>query len=236
MKLFLAATLLFSGGSAAAAASNEEVRTEFKTRVTEWVQHRQGERMEDRLTNIRETGLEYPKQDFLDTLTEDQVIQIVALVDSYNAEYNFSELTDDEIKDILGEFKLEMDALFTELGIENPAPTREQMREFAKGKIREHMKERFEERYAAKLEELRTDGLLVPERLASMLDEEQLAVVQAKVDELNAEYDFASMTDDEIKVALEDIRVEFEALHDELGIEKPEFQEGHGGMHHGGRR
>lgn len=213
MKLFLIATMIFGGGTAVA-ATNEETVSEFKTRVRNWVEHRREDRKEQRIETIKENGLQYPKQEFLDTLTEEQELAIVTLIDQYNAEYVFSEMTDEEIFVVLDALKLEMDALFEELGIEKPEFDK---REYAYKMYRQHrgrMQERFEER----LDELRTDGLILPEGMQEKLTDEELAIVQAKLDELNETYDFSTMTDEEIKDAMFDIKDALRTLHDELGI------------------
>jgi hypothetical protein len=63
---------------------------------------------------------------------------------------------------------------------------------------------------------------LPPEALLETLTDEQVAALTAFVDDVNATYDFASMTEEEVLAALADIKVLQDALFDELGIEAPQ--------------
>ena len=73
-----------------------------------------------RLENLKENGLTGPSEEFLSTLTEDQVFQITSTIDVINATYDWANMTDEEIKDALVLVKAEMEALYEELGIEAP--------------------------------------------------------------------------------------------------------------------
>ena len=55
-------------------------------------------------------------------------------------------------------------------------------------------------------------------QLAKLTDEQE-AILVSTIDQINATYDWANMTDEEILLALQDIKVELDALRTELGIE-----------------
>lgn len=204
MKLFIIGSLLFSGGSAAA-MQNETVNEEV-TNIYNQVKTRVQKRFKKELYNeVKETGFPYPSEEFLSTLTEDQALAIVTEIDMINATYNWSTMTDTEIKDALLLVKDQMIELYDELGIE--VPLKNQGRDFM-----------IQER----IEDIKTNGLSYPhsERLESLTEEQALAIT-AKIDEFNELYDWATMTDEEILDALKLVKDEMSLLRDELGIEAP---------------
>jgi hypothetical protein len=73
-----------------------------------------------RLENVKENGFTGPSEEFLSTLTEDQVFQITSAIDVINATYDWANMTDEEIQEALVLVKAEMEALYAELGIEAP--------------------------------------------------------------------------------------------------------------------
>ena len=73
-----------------------------------------------RLENIKENGFTGPSEEFLSTLTEDQVFQITSTIDVINATYDWASMTDEEIQEALVLVKAEMAVLYEELGIEAP--------------------------------------------------------------------------------------------------------------------
>lgn len=119
MKTLLIASMLFSGGSAAA-MQNEEVAetvTEAASQVMYKVQNMfRGNQVE----NIKEDGFPYPSEEYLNTLTAEQVIIITSTIDVINATYDWSNMTDEEIHIALDDIRLELHELYTELGIEGP--------------------------------------------------------------------------------------------------------------------
>lgn len=75
------------------------------------------------------------------------------------------------------------------------------------------------------IETVKEDGFPYPnETLLAQLTEEQEAIYVSTIDQINATYDWANMTDDEITLALQDVRAELTALREELGIEAPQTQ------------
>lgn len=73
------------------------------------------------IENIRETGLEYPNEDRLANLTEDQAQAIMDKIDELNTTYDWANMTDEEILDALSVVRDELRTLREELGIEIPA-------------------------------------------------------------------------------------------------------------------
>ncbi len=65
------------------------------------------------------------------------------------------------------------------------------------------------------------------------LTEDQSTALLAKIDDLNATYDWANMSEEEILVAMEVIKVELQELHDEFGITPPQNPSRQGKRHHG---
>lgn len=219
MKVFIIASMIL-GGSSAVALTNDEVKEEVRGFVEERVNDRMQARHEDRLEKLREEGIVYPESEEFLALTEEQQTAIYALIDEYNANNDFSVLTDEEIKEVMEAFKADLEALAEELGFELPErPTRGEIRE----KVRENMKERMEEKRAEYIESIKVDGFYLPnqEKMFEHLTEEQQAAVLVKIDEINATYDFSTMTDEEIDEVLLTIRDEFKVLFEELGVEFP---------------
>lgn len=89
------------------------------------------------------------------------------------------------------------------------------------------LREMFEHKNGYDIESIKENGYPYPneERLAE-LTEEQAFAITSFIDQVNADYDFSAMTDEEIEQALLEIREELAALHEELGLE---FQYGHPG-------
>ncbi len=206
MKLFLISSLLFSGGSAVA-MQNETISGEVNKRfvqVKETVQKRQMKN--NLLEDVKENGFPYPCEEFLSALTEEQQVAILTQIDMINASYDWPNMTDDEISEALVAARQDLNLLYEELGVEKAS-----LAEYKAG-----MNE-------VRLEEIRENGIsYVDTEKHPNLTEEQLTEINALIDELNAEYDFASMTDDELVLALTDARSEIHELFEELGIERPE--------------
>ncbi len=229
MKLFLIASMVL-GGSGAVAMTNEEVREDVRGFVEERVNERMQARHEERLETLREEGLQYPEGEEFLALTEEQQAAIIELIDEYNATYDFSTLTDEEIKDVLQAFKADLELLAEELGFELPErPTKEEIRGRIRENVKDHMREKFEERKAAFIEDIRENGfeLKHQEKLFENLTEEQQIAVTEKVEEINATYDFSAMTDEEILDAMQEIKEDLKLFFEENGIELPPKPEGY---------
>lgn len=111
---------IFTGGSFA--LNNEEVddTVEEPTEEVEEVTKTSRKRGRHNISEIIENGFPYPSDEFLGTLTEDQLLAVTTYIDEVNLTYDFSTMTDEELKDILGEIREGMKALFEEQGIELP--------------------------------------------------------------------------------------------------------------------
>ncbi len=72
------------------------------------------------------------------------------------------------------------------------------------------------------LEDLRENGLSYPsDEFFSNLTEDQVLLVQAFIDDVNLSNDFSSMTDEEIKDVLDEVKEGIELLFEEMGVELP---------------
>ena len=202
MKLFIIGSLLFSGGGVAA-MQNETVNDEVTERVSQVRQYVQNRFKREVFEEVQETGFPYPSEDYLATLTEEQALAVVSEIDLINATYDWPNMTDEEVKEALLIVKDQLATLYETLELEGPF-------EYYKDLKR-----------TERIEELKVNGLQYPEKLLENLTEEQALAVTDKIDELNATYDWATMTDEEIDAALDVVKAEMETLRDELGIEAP---------------
>lgn len=208
MKLIIIASALLSGGGLA--MQNETVKEEVKERFHQARERFQERRHNNIVESIKENGVfPYPSEEKLANLTEEQQFEIISAIDQINATYDWVNMTDEEIEEALEVIKEEMKVLKEELGIETQP---------FKDRFKRRMKQRL-------LEELREEGIPYPneDRLANLTEEQQEAII-AKTDELNETYDWANMTDEEIKEALQEVKDEFNLLFDELGIDFPKEQ------------
>ena len=75
------------------------------------------------------------------------------------------------------------------------------------------------------LDQVKEGGYPYPNEtfLANLTEEQQLIYVST-IDQINAEYDWSTMTDEEILSVLQDIKVELQELREELGIEAVQTQ------------
>ncbi len=119
MNGFLIITMLMGGGSAVA-MQNEEIKTVVNDATNKIVYQARHMFKGSRIERIKENGLRYPREEFLNSLTEDQAFEIVSVIDVANANYDWANMTDEEIEEALIIFKTEMEVLFEELGIERP--------------------------------------------------------------------------------------------------------------------
>lgn len=215
MKLLLIGTLLFSGGSAVA-VQNETVRenvTEMYKNVRQRVQKRVKENIYE---NLKENGFPYPSEERLENLTEEQQTAILTAIDQINATYDFSSMTDDEIKEALLVIEEDLDLLADELGLELPDNwMKNRFRRRVNKQTREVIKNRL-------IDNLQENGIEYPsdERLENLTEEQQSALI-AKIDEFNETYDWANMTEEEIMEAMTVVKEELKALHEELDFPVP---------------
>jgi hypothetical protein len=128
MKLLALGFALLSGGSAVAMENEtvSETVTNTATQIRTMIQKKlQGNLFE----TVKESGFPYPSEEYLAALTEDQAFEIVSAIDVINATYDWQNMTDEEIIDALALVKVEMQELYTALGVESPAvQTRTQTR------------------------------------------------------------------------------------------------------------
>lgn len=212
MKLFLLGTALLSGGGAVA-MQNEDVQ-EHVYNMTEHARYVIQHRVKNRLLDeVKETGFPYPPQEYLDSLTDEQEALVLTTIDQINTEYDWANMTDEEIIDALQLVKTEMDALYEELGIDGPT---------LRQRVREYIQERRQERQENIVAHVGENGIPYPnEEILADLTEEQAAAVTGLIDEYNANNDWANMTDEEILAVLETFRTEMVDLKEELDIDTP---------------
>ena len=86
--------------------------------------------------------------------------------------------------------------------------------------VRERVQKRVKENTFQNLKE---NGFPYPSetRLENLTEEQQVAIITA-IDQINARYDFTSMTDEELTTACIDIQAELNLLADELGLDIPD--------------
>ena len=119
MNGLIIATMLMSGGSAVA-MQNENVNATVNNTANKVMKQMGNMFKGSRIENIRENGFRLPNEEFLSTLTEDQVFEITSAIDVINATYDWADMSDEEIKEALVLIKAEMAVLYEELGIEGP--------------------------------------------------------------------------------------------------------------------
>jgi len=74
------------------------------------------------------------------------------------------------------------------------------------------------------------------EYLSTLTEEQQFAVI-SEIDLINTTYDFSTMTDEEARLALDEIKLQLHDLYTELGIEGPMIQtQERQGIGQGGQR
>lgn len=226
MKLFVIASMLFGGGTAAA-LNNEEVADTLKEKVPaivrERFQNRVEDRKENRLETLREDGILYPAEARFAELTVDQQLAITTLIDQYNLENDFANLTDEEIQVVFASFHEDMVLLLEELGLEMPVPDKEQIRDRIRKNVTSNLKERYQHRMDQAFENIRENGFTLREATRLELTDEQTLAIEARVAAINESYEFSDMTDEELKLALAEIKLELHELFTELEIELPDM-------------
>ena len=118
MKLLLMASLMLGGGGVA--ATNEQVQTRVENTYNQVKVMVQKGFKGSMIERVKETGFPYPNETFLATLTDEQEALYVTAIDQINAEYDWANMTDEEIIEALQAVKEELTALREELGIEAP--------------------------------------------------------------------------------------------------------------------
>jgi hypothetical protein len=200
MKILAILSLVLGGGSAIALQNDTISETVSSTvdTVTETVSsHLHSDPFDD-----LSEGLPYPPDAFLDQLTEEQASAVLALVDSYNASYDFSTLTEEETEAALELFKADMSALFDELGIDFDALKPERP-------VRTNSVAYVQENGVAYLSD----------EVYALLTEEQATTLTALIDTYNETYDWASMTEEDIQTALETLKADLDTLETEFGVD-----------------
>jgi hypothetical protein len=88
--------------------------------------------------------------------------------------------------------------------------------------VRTMIQNRFK---SGSVDQVRENGFAYPseEYLATLTEEQSFAIVSA-IDVINATYDWQNMTDEEITLALQEVKAELHALYEELGIDGPMVQ------------
>lgn len=83
------------------------------------------------------------------------------------------------------------------------------------------IKEMFQHRKGGyDLDSIQENGFPYPsEEVLEQLTEEQAFEITSFIDQVNAEYDFSTMTEEELETAVDEIKDELEVLYEELGVE-----------------
>ena len=93
------------------------------------------------------------------------------------------------------------------------------------GEAFSHVREMFQKRYQNnRISNLRETGFSYPSGIGfdNLTEDQQFAIIST-IDQINATYNWATMTDEDIDEALSVIKEEMQLLHEELGIETPVF-------------
>ncbi|QMS85506.1 hypothetical protein [Candidatus Xianfuyuplasma coldseepsis] len=209
MRLLVLGSLLLSSGTAVA-MQNETVQEEAG-KLYQRARYHVVRRFQGRLVDtVQESGFPYPPESYLENLTEEQQTAVLTTIDKINAEYDWANMSEEEIIDALHAIRDEMQALYEELGIEGPT-------------LRERIREAIQHR---RTENVRENGIQYPrEAFLDTLTEEQQTALTTVIDTANATYDWATMTDEEIETALQTVHEELQAVADEYGFELPTFQD-----------
>lgn len=129
MNGILIATMLMSGGTAVA-MQNSEINASVNQTASKVMTQVRSMFKENLFETIKEDGFSCRNEEWFASLTEDQQFQINSAIDVINATYDWANMTDEEIEDALVLVRVEMNALYIELGIEAPmTQTRAQVRE-----------------------------------------------------------------------------------------------------------
>ena len=118
MKLLLMASLMLGGGGVA--ATNEQVQQKVENSYNQVKVMVQKQFKGSMIERVKETGFPYPNETFLSQLTDEQEAIYLGAIDQINAEYDWTNMTDEEIIEALQLIKAELTALRDELGIEAP--------------------------------------------------------------------------------------------------------------------
>lgn len=209
MRLLVLGSLLLSSGTAVA-MQNETVQEEASN-LYQRARYHVVRRFQARLVDtVQESGFPYPPESYLENLTEEQQTAVLTTIDQINAEYDWANMSEEEIVDALRAIRDEMQALYDELGIEGPT-------------LRERIREAIQHRTT---ENVRENGISYPqEAFLETLTEEQQAAITSVIDTANETYDWSTMTDDDIQVALQAVHDELQTVADDYGFELPTFRD-----------
>lgn len=205
MKLLVLGSLLLSSGTAVA-MQNETVQEEAG-HLYQRARYHIVKRFKARLIDeVQDTGFPYPPQSFLDNLTEDQQVSVLTTIDQINAEYDWANMSEEDIVEALKLVREEMSALYEELGIDGPT-------------LRERIREAMHNRISQNIQE---NGIQYPREafLETLTEEQQTALIEA-IDTANETYDWANLSDEELTTALQAVRADLEAIAEEYGFELP---------------
>lgn len=224
MKLLMVGSLLFSGAGAVA-MQDQDVNTSvsnFYNRAKVAVAHQFRQNQFDR---IREEGFPYPPQAYLDTLTDEQEAVIMTAIDQINAEYDFSTMTDDQIIEVLQTERENLLSVYEDLGLEAP-----QIRSIIRNRIQQKAQE-------LTIDYVRENGITYPKSIdnANFPEDMKVAIVNL-IDSYNSQYDFSTMSDDEIAAVLVQFHDEMVSLRQDFGFDHAQNFSFENGRHQRGQR
>ena len=179
MKTLIALSLLLGGGTGVAAITTEtEAETTIKEKIFGMRDSLRRHGIRVGIETIQEDGFPLPSEDYLNSLSEEQQDALLNFVNTVNETYDFSNMTEDEIKDVLKDVLPEFKDLLTEYGIEG----------YREAVVNDYI-----------IQDLRENGFTLPEwQFLEELTEDQAMELQTYVDTLNATYDIPNMTDEEL--------------------------------------
>lgn len=119
MNGLLVAAMVMGSGSGLA-LTNDTVRETVSENTNQVMVKVQNMFKGSKIENVKAEGFAYPSEEYLANLTEDQAFQVVSAIDVINAEYDWANMSDDEITEALALVKAELHDLYIELGIEGP--------------------------------------------------------------------------------------------------------------------
>lgn len=197
MKTLLVLSLLL-GGSGTALVAETDVDETIKEKVFEIRQKLRNRRIDFNIDTLREDGFPMPSDSYLATLTDEQREVLVSYIDSINESYDFSEMTDEDIKSVLVDVLPDFRDLLMEYDIKG----------FREAIFKDYV-----------VLDIRENGFTLPEwSFLEELTTEQALDLNTYMDELNANYDIDSMTDDEILDVLDSAKQELRDMLDDYGV------------------
>jgi hypothetical protein len=197
MKTLLVLSLLL-GGSGTALVAETDVDQTIKQNIFEIRQKLRNRRINFNIDTLREDGFPMPSDAYLMSLTDEQRVVLVSYIDSINETYDFSEMTDEDIKSALVDILPDFRNLLMEYNISG----------FKEALFKDYV-----------VLDIRENGFTLPEwSFLEDLTTEQALDLNAYIAELNASYDIENMSDDEILDVLESARQELKDQLDDFGV------------------